>query len=286
MAEIPMPPTLKRLEKGNSQPGQLAYRALHMAGASSLPIPTEMIRAVASECFDVDIVERRELRHELDLTEDRQITVSQVDLPSYNARYATALALGKRLFEHSGDARLFARSILAPQFIVEKEVSKYLTLENIAKLALKANIPTEVAIDKLRDVAKQDYWQGIVIAGFRQNPRADDKGFIWTTRGTRNDATRVSENAELLFERERSVFLARTEHNGNLGIYRFYSGNKLDFDRPGGEKEILIQFNFGKKTGELLRGSEQIQWILSQNSPTQLVIPLDPLEGFNQTQKQ
>lgn len=280
MAEKPTPPILRPLEKGNLHPGQLAYRALHMAGINSLPVPTGTLRAIASDCFGVNVALTNEAKQTSDLIENRQIPFPQSTPITHDTRYKMALELGHRLFEPPNDAKMFARSILAPQFIVEKEVSKYLRLENIAKLALKADIPTDVAIDKLRDAAKQDYWHTIVIAGFKQQPHTGDNGFIWTTRGTRYDATRVSANADTLFETKKSVFLARTEYNGNLGIYRFYSGNKHDFERPDGEKEKLIQFNLGEKTGEVARGSEYTQWILSQDSLAQLVIPLDPLEGF------
>lgn len=76
------------------------------------------------------------------------------------------------------------------------------------------------------------------------------------------------------------ILVARTEYDKTMGIYRIDSGyGSQKIVRPSGEREKLLQFEFGQKVKVV--GSDQFQgWQERQVQGGGVVINLDPLEGF------
>ena len=252
-------PVLKRVNPDGAAPGTLASKALQMAGIKSFPVPTDTILAIGAECFGVRT--GGQLSFTVDLSSDKPSIPEQKS--PHELRYDAALKIGTTLFPNRqySDAKLFARSLLLPKSTVEKFLNNSygrpdLSVRKLAELALSADVPTRVVIERLGDIRNHGLSPQDISAGFTRQ-RSADKGFICTNRGIKRDATEVTANIDgILAEKYDAqapvpnIFVARTDYDGTEEIYAIRAFPKYEyvcFKRPTGEEETLLRFHLAGK---------------------------------------
>lgn len=262
-------------------PGRLASDLLRASKVDAFPVPTDLLFEIGSEKFGLL---RPTQQGQFDIAGDE--SASDFTLPSsHEVRYRAALSMGEVIYEVPDSQRIFARDILAPQYLVSKMVPNNgfggPGFFEIARLARDADMPSYAAIERIRDIRGAGISHRQIIAGLPDRPTDSNRGYIWSARGIRFDGSQVQEVADEIENTKSSrILVARTEYDKTMGIYRIDSGyGSQKIVRPSGEREKLLQFEFGQKVKVV--GSDQFQgWQERQVQGGGVVINLDPLEGF------
>lgn len=260
MTERQGPPILRRINPDGA-PGSLASRAVRMAGVNNFPIPTNTLKEIGTECFGVNTSGKEQLSF------NNGVLIPDTEQDSPDARYDTALTIGKALFpdpKQIGQAEYFARFLLLPETILQNSLKQYISrpigAKQLSEIALAANVPTLTLLERLQYMRGEGMHFKDILIGFPAEPNETDKGFIFTNRGIKRDATVVSENIEEIQELLRTaasyndprafgIFARRTEYNGSECIYNltFSTGDYAKFSRGLGTEEILIRFRLNNR---------------------------------------
>ncbi len=275
------PPFTPASEFSKFPPGRLASDLLRAAKVDVFPVPTELLFEIGAEKFGLL---RPVQQGQFDIAGDE--SSAGFAIPSaHQMRYHTALSMGEAVYKEPDRQRLFARDILAPQYLVERLFGNRLGgpgFLEIARLALDADMPSDTAIERIRDIRGASISHRQIIAGLPENPSVSNRGYIWSARGIRHDGSSVQDVAdEIVNTKSCRILVARTEYDKTIGIYRIEAGfGPQEIKRPSGEREKLLQFQFGQKVKVVASDQFDI-WQERQVQGGGVVINLDPLEGFD-----
>lgn len=260
MAEKQGPPILRRINPDGA-PGNLASRAIKMAGVNNFPVPTNTIQEIGTECFGVNTSGKEQLSF------NNGVLIHDTKQGSPDARYDTALTIGKKLFsdpKQIGQAEYFARFLLLPETILQSSLKQYISrplgAKQLSEIALAANVPTLTLLERLQYMRGEGIHFKDILIGFSAEPNETDKGFIFTNRGIKRDATVASENIEEILGKLRTavsyndprafgIFARRTEYNGSECIYNltFSTGDYVKFSRGLGKEETLMKLRLNDR---------------------------------------
>ena len=261
-------------------PGRLASDLLRASKVDAFPVPTDLLFEIGSEKFGLL---RPTQQGQFDIAGDE--SASDFTLPSsHEVRYRAALSMGEAIYEVPDSQRIFARDILAPQYLVGEIFKNRIGgpgFFEVGRLARDADMPSYAAIERIRDIRGAGISHRQIIAGLPDRPTDSNRGYIWSARGIRFDGSQVQAIADEIENTKSSrILVARTEYDKTISIYRIDSGyGSQKIVRPSGEREKLLQFEFGQKVKVV--SSDQFEgWQERQVQGGGIVINLDPLEGF------
>lgn len=272
MAERPRP--LPASEYSKYAPGSLASNLLRGHGVTQFPVSTELLKAIGTGAFGLPSNTQQG---------EFQFDGERFAVPaSHDARYQLALELGGVVYQERYQQELLARNLLAPKYLVDQEGRKALFghpgFREAASIAVAADMPSHVAIQRVRDIRNNTISHLQIIAGLPED--SAQKGYIWTARGIRFDGSGVRpvarEIEQMQWRESPRILLARTEYDKSVKIFRLSGGETREIQRPGGEREKLLQFSLGKKVHEV-QGEMYEQWAERQEINGSVVINLDPL---------
>lgn len=237
MGEKPTPKVLTHIFR-DTNPGRTAQIAIAMSGNRKLHLPTEMLVAISIDCFGVNPEPHEEQTH--------------------RERYKDAKEIGKSMFANPHEIEEFARKLLLPEFLVKDFINEKSlpiekpSLKDITDLALEAEVPVLIVLQRLNDIRNYGHSPKNLFAGISDK---NDYGFTYTNRGKGSNSPvlrRLAETVQQLPLGKTSVpfFASRTDYSGNREYFPITLQDKVGFKRPNGENEFLMQFTLGRKIGK------------------------------------